>query len=983
MSGSSASTTDADGTHKRSSPGARVAARALALLLLIVGLITPTIASEPALAQTRAVEKPEVFSLLAYNKRIDDAVDVIRASLVLRVPHGVVDEKSGDLIVNKERGFLRVAYDRTGDSADGLDGLQGMRYIKALTSYGANVWSKNTQPGFTIHKVIRDGANDYLVISVEGKMEITTTPESNVPGGKSLMGNLYFGFDTGTPAESTTLVGWIDDNPTVREVEYRAYSSARGPEYKAGPIAQMPVDNSASLWTKGHANWAQVLDWGLTGHKAGIFPSNAASADITNYAFGTAALGPAGSVSTSFWYAWVHENGTLVTDINTAPIRVTGVTPHGTHQGTAAQLVKNVSVKAGNPTLAYTPEAAAQGLTTKVAENGDIDFTTAGGNGYYRLLIWPESENPKKVTADNGAPLIRYAKTDLFNGNVPTARALDEGWPVASAFYKYDITRPAPPVITVPAEGSTIAQNTKIVISGTGLPGHSITLKLRPGGRITDPEDASLETLVDGELSCKQEKCEIVVAQDGTWSYTYEPKTPLADGHYTAVAWQTEQDSVFNVTSHPSNPDAPENPTAWGSGFDIDTVAPAAPMFVCPASPTTENRPELHGSGVEAGSTVRVYLGDKQIGTATISGDTWTYTPQEDLPSGRNELTVTQVDPAGNESAHSAPPCVLEVFDDVAITGLKSVAPVADPAPGLASAAPENWEIVVSDDSGERVISGGAEVQLKRGEAVTVGERLRLDPAPDPTAALYARRGEPACVDANGTTLAPEIFDPASGKLLISNTDQVAGPVRCTITNQASQATLVTKRLGGQTTAATDGLKLSGAPEAAPVAAGSTRADAADPGATFALDADTADAVVHPGGYALTAEVPSGRSVIGIERLNLADTACAATASKPTTAPESCWVEADEANASIGQGAHEVFRVVSAEPGEMPVLPLTGGRGSLLFTASGLGTLAAAAGAALRGRWRRIAADVLTRFGARGSAGSHSGRSEIAYARSE
>ncbi|GAB3918130.1 hypothetical protein GCM10027613_19710 [Microlunatus endophyticus] len=109
--------------------------------------------------------------------------------------------------------------------------------------------------------------------------------------------------------------------------------------------------------------------------------------------------------------------------------------------------------------------------------------------------------------------------------------------------FTIDTTAPAPPVITRPADGSTVTDNTP-TIGGSGEPGATVTVSV-DGDQIGT-------TTVNG---------------DGGW--TIGVAQPLGDGDHTVTATQT--DPAGN-TSGPSDP----------VDFTIDATPPAAPTIVTP-----------------------------------------------------------------------------------------------------------------------------------------------------------------------------------------------------------------------------------------------------------------------------------------------------------------------------------------------------------------------------------------------------------------
>lgn len=939
----------------------RLTGLVLASVVAAMGLVSP-VSGAPTPAHAAPVSAPEVTFFHGYNQKIDDIIDELRLSLVLKVPRGYVDPVTYDLKpVNGK--YLRVGYDHYGGDYTTTSGYIDNRYINTAGADGALRWAKNRSQFFTIHQVISAGDNDYLVMSIEGDMNFRDNQaENNVVDGRRTTAPLFFSFETGAPGSGSA---WMRSKPlTTYNVDYNIYSARSGAV--SGPIVQVLWDNQYNLWSGGQANWAMVLnfDYALGDSAAinrprsvpeGVVPSNSVGVHLANPAFNTTASGPANSVTSSFWYAWVHEDGRLVSEVNAAPIRVTGMTPNSNVWPTGAgggRMARNVDTGGASPTLAYTTDAGRQGLNpARVSRTGEVDFRDLAdrGTGYYRLVVWPETSNPASVTGGVAGKERRYASVDLFGSDGQmTSLAERDKWTAGSAYYKYTIPRPAAPVIHTPAEGSHTNVANAVVISGTGEPGRAITLKFAPGGKITDTTRPELATLVDGDRDCAAAGgCEVLVDADGKWSYTYRPGTPLSDGDYTVVALQTEQDSRFHLTSEPSNPNQDTPPTAWGASFTIDTVAPPAADLTCPTSPTEEVRPALSGTGVEAGASVTVH--QKSLTTTppvessaagTVSGSSWSYVPGEDLANGEYEFWVTQTDRAGNVSDPSRPVCELRVSTPVEMRGEKVIRDVAHGSPSLESAAADNWEVTVSNGTEVQVVSGQeAPAKLHRETDYTLGERPRIEPAPATGADSYLPVGTPECVDGEGTALSPALFDRETAVLRIGLTDSVAVPITCTVSNQASHVSYIAQRIGGQAELPPQGWGLSG-----------TSAT----GQSFDLDSGSASAVVTPGDYKLRATVPAGLAIVGMQQLDSAVAECAAYANAPLDAPNRCWVEADLEGATSRQGTHGVFRVVASSPADMPRLPLTGGLGSLQFVVAGAVVLALATASGVL-RMRRAA----------------------------
>lgn len=910
-----------------------------ALVLALGGVASVEVAIPPTEAHAIDSDSPMIYKVQSFWDRIDGDVDEIRADVVIRVPHGYVDPDSGQLqTVNGKQ--LHVGHDYNTGS-----GRKSHRYLNTISggANGAAAWAANRDEYFTIHKVLPSGRYDFLVMSIEGDIDILNAPaETNVVGGLESVLNFYFSYETGAPSTST---GWTSSALTTEPMTFYWYYGARVSSAITGPQYRIPWDNIQSLWSAGQANWGAVLDYGLNGYAPGVLPPNSLGLDLVNNATrnGNPEAGPTGTITESMWYAWVHEDGSLVESINTGPIRLTGNSSRDSRSSTERYIIKNLaqSARPDAPALGWTIEQAEQGLTQRVGIDGSIDFSDAGGNGYYRLLAWPEARDPLAPNASHGAPTISYTAADLFDANgYLTPRADKEKWTPGSVYYRYDIPLPDAPVITEPPHNSHTNVPDSVTISGTGTPGHTISLKFTAGTGITEYNDPSLTLLVDGDHAGVGAG-DVVVAADGTWTFTYTPAEPLADGVYTVVAVQTDQEpGNFHLSSPMSNPDDPEAATVWGVTFTVDTIAPDAPMFVCPATPTEDTTPTFTGSGIEAGARVFVSQDGERIGEATVTGNDWTYTVDPPLTNGSYTFTVTQTDQAGNESVVSSPSCELRVATAVDATGVKVVVPVVNSAPGLTEVSADNWEITLSDGSETVVMGGENAVQLDRDTTYTVAERLRAAPAPDDNANRYAQLGTLACVDADGGALPSGVLDPEAGTLLVGSEIDLAEPIACTISNQAAQASFVTLRLGGQTEAPSSGWTLGLA---------STQG-----GLTTALDEQTPSAIIPPGEADLAAAVPDGLSLVGVQMLDLSRPECLAQVADPTSAAADCWIQLGEdsaAGVTVPQGQHSVYRLVAAAPADLPKLPITGGLGSWIFTAGGAAVLAVAGGVYLRRRY--------------------------------
>lgn len=530
-----------------------------------------------AAAKAAAVTKPEVYKMMGRNQRVDTNVDELRADLVLKVPHGTVDS-SGNLKKGPNgNALLHVGYDYTTVPSD--RNYRNMTYINTMTGKsGADAWANNQDEYFTIHSIIVSGSIDYLVMSVEGDLNIIDYyAQFNQLGGVPRVGNWYFSLaDTPGANSGTWQTDWISNSTwsptlTTYAASYQVYPyihSWGDSDYVAGPIAQVQFDNTDFLYNYRQAQWGQALDFGVGNAPAGVLPVNSVAIDPINPAFKGTSSGSKNSVTKSFWYAWVTADGRLATAINSAPIHIVGgFTPHAdVWSYNSANIVKNGTGVASS-TLAWTADQGAQGLqNNSVSTSGQIDFKpqlqtdtndpTQKTAGYYRLLVWPETSDPTTVVRNPSGDMqtFQYTKDDLFQNNQMTSTASTWAWTVASVFYGFQIKLPDPPVITSPSGVASYDQNGCIPVTGTGTPGDTITLKWLPGVTLPDVNAANVQTLVNGEVPDSQAStAAVTVGSDGKWSYSDCRTGTFVEGAaYSLRALQTEHTTGYALTSQPS-----------------------------------------------------------------------------------------------------------------------------------------------------------------------------------------------------------------------------------------------------------------------------------------------------------------------------------------------------------------------------------------------------------------------------------------------
>jgi large repetitive protein len=128
----------------------------------------------------------------------------------------------------------------------------------------------------------------------------------------------------------------------------------------------------------------------------------------------------------------------------------------------------------------------------------------------------------------------------------------------------------------------------------------------------------------------------------GAWSVT---TSTLANGGHSLTATATNSAGTSSASTALS--------------ITVDTAAPSAPTLAAPTPASTGV--EVLTGAAEANSTVKVFDGTTQIGTATANGNgAWTYTTAA-LSTGSHSFTAKAMDAGGNTGAASAAAVVTTV----------------------------------------------------------------------------------------------------------------------------------------------------------------------------------------------------------------------------------------------------------------------------------------------------------------------------------
>ncbi len=181
------------------------------------------------------------------------------------------------------------------------------------------------------------------------------------------------------------------------------------------------------------------------------------------------------------------------------------------------------------------------------------------------------------------------------------------------------------PVVNTPANGSRTNDNT---------PTYSGTISVTPAL----PAGTEVAIFVDGVEVGR-------VTPDALGNWTLTPTAPLASGSHsvTAVAINTAQ-AVQSANSNTNT-------------FIVDVMPPAVEVMTpAEGSRTNDNTPTYSGTVSDDGPgplTVAIRVDGTLLGNATVTGNTWTFTPTVPLAEGQHTVTATATDAAGNTASDS------------------------------------------------------------------------------------------------------------------------------------------------------------------------------------------------------------------------------------------------------------------------------------------------------------------------------------------
>nr|WP_242544847.1 Ig-like domain-containing protein [Corallococcus sp. NCSPR001] len=369
---------------------------------------------------------------------------------------------------------------------------------------------------------------------------------------------------------------------------------------------------------------------------------------------------------------------------------------------------------------------------------------TAEANSAVSLLL--DGVTPFNTTANGAGSWSVRPSTALAQGaHSFTAQARDAAGNTsqvsAARAFSVDSVAPNAPVVATPAQGALVNTATPF-ISGTTEPGSTVTLS------------------IDGQSSAA------VVDGTGNWSFT--PGTALAQGAHSMTARAT--DAAGNASQ-----------TSATRSFSVDSVAPATPVVVTPASGAvvTTATPVFSGTA-EASSRVTLSIDGTSFEVTANGSGNWSFTPGTALTQGAHSFTAQARDAAGNTSQTSATRAfsVDSVAPDAPVVVTPANGALLNTATPVISGTAEAGSTVILSVDGtavEVVADGSGNWSFTPGTALAQGAHSVTAQAKD-TAGNTSQASAPRAFSVDSLApAAPVVATPAEGALVNTATPVISG----------------------------------------------------------------------------------------------------------------------------------------------------------------------------------------------------------------
>ncbi len=543
--------------------------------------------------------------------------------------------------------------------------------IVATNPDGSVTVTGQAEPNTTVHITYPDGTTGTVTAGTDGSYSVTspidqpsgnvvagatdtagnTSPTTTVPYADTTAPVAPTVIVASNPDGSVTVTGQAEPNTTVKVIY---------PDGTTGTV-MAGTDGSYSVTSPVDQPTGNVVA-GATDAAGNTSPTTTAT-----YTDTTAPVAPTVNVAT-------NPDGSVTVTGQAEPHTTVHVTyPDGT-TGTvtvgtdgsysvtspidqpSGNVVAGATDAAGNnsptTTAPYTDITAPEAPTVNVTINADGSLTVTGH---------AEPDSIVKVTYPDGTSGTVQAGADgSYSVQSPVSQPTGDVVAGATdAAGNHGLTTSVPYV-------DTIAPTTTGTIDSFADNVGPIQNPAAPSGTKTDDTTPTLNgsltaALVTGEVLNVYRGATLAgtaTVTGTTWTFT---DTTPSDGSYTYTVRVADASGNLGTVSNNFNLTVDTTAPSTADGYAVaivnftDDVAPQTGVQGAGTS-TNDTAPLLNGSvtGLQAGDVVRIYEGTSLLGTATVSGGTWSFQLAA-TTEGVHSYTAKLADAAGNEGLASAP----------------------------------------------------------------------------------------------------------------------------------------------------------------------------------------------------------------------------------------------------------------------------------------------------------------------------------------
>ncbi|CAA2101397.1 Ig-like domain-containing protein [Variovorax paradoxus] len=502
-----------------------------------------------------------------------------------------------------------------------------------------------------------------------------TTPTLNGTLSAALgTGDVVRIYDGATLVGTATVTGttWSFTPPALADGSTHTYTAvvadAAGNQGTPSTGLVLTIDTTAPAQTATVGGYADNA-----GTVQGTFGSGTRTDDTTPTLNGTlsAALGAGDTVR-------IYDG---VTFVGTATVNGTAwsFTPPALADGSTHTYTAVVTDAAGNlgtasAGLTLTVDTTAPAQTAAIASYADDVGTNQGNFGSGTTT----DDTAPVLNGTLGAALGTGDVVRIYDGTtlVGTATVTGTNWTFAPGALANGSTHSYTAVVAdaagnegTPSAGFTLTIDTTAPTQTASLDGYADNAGTVQGsfGSGTSTDDTT--PTLNGTLSAALGTGDVVRVYDGT--------TLVGTATVTGTTWTFTPSALADGSTHTytvvvADAAGNEGTPSTGLVLTVDTTAPTQTATVGGYTddvgtsqgtfgsgiPTDDTTPTLNGTlsaPLAAGDTVRIYDGTTFVGTATVTGGSWTFTPPALADGSTHSYTAVVADAAGNENTASAP----------------------------------------------------------------------------------------------------------------------------------------------------------------------------------------------------------------------------------------------------------------------------------------------------------------------------------------